>query len=150
VYTVEVVRDTFTDRSTTSKLIIPALPQITGYPKIERVQLELPTHHNGQRNMKKRTCVLPGRYRVVPSDWDKYKCIMPLLAEVPDRTGVFFHPANDPSELEGCLAPAMTRTKDHVEESRRAFLELRDRFVIAWALAHEVYVVIREVGGPGL
>lgn len=65
-----------------------------------------------------------GTYPVVISYSPRFGRELPLLCNVPDREGIRLHPANYPSQLEGCLAPGTTHNQDSVSNSRFAFGEV--------------------------
>jgi hypothetical protein len=60
-------------------------------------------------------------------------CAYPVLrlANVPGRDAIEIHPANVPSQLEGCIAVGSARFMDRIEDSRRPFEALRERVRIA-------------------
>lgn len=76
-----------------------------------------------------------GRYRVGIAHWPKYGRDYPILQDVPRadgngfRTGIFIHPANYASQLDGCLAPGVyDPTKpDSIWQSRKTFDRLFKR-----------------------
>ena len=76
-----------------------------------------------------------GRYRVNFAHWKKYGRDYPILQEVPRadgkgfRTGIFIHPANYPSQLDGCLAPGIydPLVPDFIGASRSTFDRLFKR-----------------------
>ena len=58
-------------------------------------------------NINKISCIPPGTYECVKRDrWkrsDKWGYTY-QVQDVPDRTGILFHPAIWPSQLEGCIS----------------------------------------------
>jgi hypothetical protein len=59
-----------------------------------------------------------GKYPLELYYSQKNEMTVPLLVDVPGRHWIEMHPANYWSELEGCIAPAMTRVGQTVEHSR--------------------------------
>lgn len=68
-----------------------------------------------------RTCIPPGRYKVVITRSQRFGIDLPLLVDVPGFSGVRIHPGNTDADTEGCLLPGRTRVTDRVGESRAAF-----------------------------
>ncbi|WP_262249831.1 DUF5675 family protein [Parapedobacter soli] len=68
--------------------------------------IELPWRDN-RRNV---SCIPEGRYRLVRSLGRRFHYCIRLL-DVPGRSGILIHPANDAAtELRGCIAPVTTHT----------------------------------------
>lgn len=75
--------------------------------------LELPLTFNGAENVKDRTCIPAGTYAVdlvVPSSADKRKMSsaefglrLPMLTEVPNRSGILIHTGNTTADTLGCI-----------------------------------------------
>lgn len=58
----------------------------------------------GGTKIPKETGIPRGKYQIV-IDWsDRHKCLMTHVLDVPQFTGIRFDIANDPSEIEGCIA----------------------------------------------
>jgi hypothetical protein len=62
--------------------------------------LELPWRGNERYN----SCIPEGVYRAVKHDSPKFGATL-WLRDVPERSEILIHPANMPSQLEGCIAP---------------------------------------------
>lgn len=62
--------------------------------------LELPWRDNTPQ----RSCIPTGVYRVVLAWSPAFKRDLPLLLDVPGRSGIRIHRANYPRELRGCIA----------------------------------------------
>lgn len=80
------------------------------------------------RNNKKRiSCVPEGTYVLRRRFSEKFKWHYVLL-EVPDRSGILIHPANDAQkELQGCIAPVTKLMGEGKgKESRKAMQKLMD------------------------
>lgn len=68
--------------------------------------IELPWRNNERR----RSCIPEGRYRLKERYSERYGFHL-ALQEVPGRSAILVHPANDAGkELEGCLAPVSRLT----------------------------------------
>lgn len=88
--------------------------------------LELPWRDN-EPNV---SCIPEGTYEVAPDlegRWTGY----PELQDVPGRTEIIIHPANEVGEIQGCIAPGMTRfltdSAVRVGQSRLAYNALVHR-----------------------
>ena len=58
----------------------------------------------GEIKILGKTAIPKGRYQIV-IDWsDKHRCLMLHILDVPQFKGIRFDIANDPSEIEGCVA----------------------------------------------
>lgn len=68
--------------------------------------IELPWREN-RRN---KSCIPEGRYRLLPYRSRRFgPCL--IVAQVPGRSGILLHPANDAAaELQGCIAPVTKHT----------------------------------------
>jgi hypothetical protein len=66
-------------------------------------------------------CILPGTYEVQTDFSPHFNKIMPILLNVPGRSEIRIHPANWPSQLEGCIAIGLKEDKDAIENSVAAF-----------------------------
>jgi hypothetical protein len=56
-----------------------------------------------------RTCILPGRYKVVVTHSPKFKVLLPLLMNVPMFTGIRMHGGNTPDHTDGCILVGKVR-----------------------------------------
>jgi hypothetical protein len=54
-----------------------------------------------------------GTYPVTLSESNHLKRLLPLLGNVPGRTGIRIHSINNVSELEGCVGVGLIRTSDN-------------------------------------
>ena len=126
-----VVRDTFTEKSTTGELYIDGQPHMW--------TLELP-----DKNGLPGSCIPQGIYPVVAYLSPKFGRTMPLLQNVPGRSEIEMHWGNTAEDTNGCILLGRTRDTDYIGESRMAFDSFWERFMPA--LAKEG-VSIEIVGG---
>mgnify|MGYP001576927075 CR=1 FL=1 len=105
-------RTRYTDRSTTSDLSVGG--------KHECWILEDTRRPDGEK-VYGRTCIPPGRYKVIITRSQRFGVDLPLLVDVSGFSGVRIHPGNTDADTEGCLLPGRTRATDRVGESRVAF-----------------------------
>lgn len=114
-------RDIFSPTFTLGQLSIDGIPT---FFTVERPYL------NGA-NTPGKACILPGHYQIVITASPKFHKLMPRLLNVPERDGILVHPANESSELAGCIAIGLQRTKDGVGASRVAFDDFYHRLSLA-------------------
>jgi hypothetical protein len=86
-----------------------------------RVAYSLERPWMGGLNIHGQSCILPGTYEV-SVDWSPhFNRDMPILLNVPSRDEIRIHPANWPSQLEGCIAVGMKEDVDAIESSAVVF-----------------------------
>lgn len=68
-----------------------------------------------------KTCIPYGKYEIIMSWSNKFKCIMPLVSHVPGYEGIRIHKGNTEFDTLGCLLVAMEKGKDKVMKSTQAF-----------------------------
>lgn len=107
------MRDRFTEKSTTGKLlwgeqfVCYTLEDFYRGPHAERVPGE--------------TCIPCGSYEVVITHSPRFGIDMPLLLNVPGFSGVRIHTGNTDKDTEGCILVGTTRGPDQVLGSRVAY-----------------------------
>jgi hypothetical protein len=106
-----VLRDTFTDQSVTSEILLDGTLRWYG--------IEPPN-----RSGPKPFCIPAGTYKVVLAQSAHFDMIVPVVLEVPQFTGIEIHPGNFPRDTHGCLCIGEDRGPDDVTQSRAAFDEL--------------------------
>lgn len=70
------------------------------------------------------TCIPYGRYEIVISFSNRFKCLMPLLVGVPGWEGVRIHWGNWAKDTEGCLIVGKTKGNNYVGSSREEYSSL--------------------------
>jgi hypothetical protein len=91
-------------------------------------------------NAKK--AIQPGRYRVLLTSsaraerhelWspDRAQFRLPLVENVPGRSGIRFHALNEPGESEGCIGVGRKCVPGRILESRVALVELMAKIAAA-------------------
>jgi hypothetical protein len=93
--------------------------------------LELPWRDN-QEDI---SCIPPGTYRIKVGYSPKARMNVIHVLDVPGRTNIQMHPANEIDEILGCIAPGMTKQesilddgseKKKVLSSGKALIKLKD------------------------
>ena len=77
--------------------------------------LELPWRDNAPNV----SCIPPGRYQVYLTYSPKFGRDLPLVTGVPGRSGIRFHRANWPREIQGCIAPGENTVRGAVMNSTK-------------------------------
>lgn len=71
-----------------------------------------------------KTAIPYGRYEVIMSWSNKFKCIMPLVNNVPGYLGIRIHKGNTEVDTLGCLLVGMKKGIDKISNSTDAFERL--------------------------
>lgn len=103
--------------------------------------IELPWRDNKTRI----SCIPEGTYKLTKRYSQKFKHHI-LLNDVPNRSLILIHPANDASEeLEGCIAPVSAHTgPDSGSSSRVKFNLIRDLVYKEIDRGEECFIEIKE------
>lgn len=96
-----------------------------------------------EKKIDGKTAIPKGEYEIVISYSNKFKKLLPLLLAVPNYNGVRIHSGNTDLDTEGCILVGLTKDKDILYESRRAFASLF--YTIQKAMnSGKVYISITE------
>ena|ERR1700719_3647161 len=78
--------------------------------------------------MERNTVIIPeGIYSIEFTFSPHFHRLMPLLDGVPERSDIRIHPANWPTQLEGCIAVGTAEEPDALDYSDKAFEALWDK-----------------------
>lgn len=104
--------------------------------------IELPWKDN-KRNI---SCIPEGRYLIIPRVTEE-RSLHFMLADVPDRSHILFHPANNAlKELQGCIAPVTRLTGPGKGlESRKASEHFKFILKCAWEQGEEIFITITSI-----
>lgn len=136
-YRFTLVRDVFTDRSTTGQLYDDDGTWIC-------YTLEDRSRFPGEPKVRTKTAIPAGSFRVVITTSPRFRRDLPELLDVPEFSGIRIHPGNDPDDTEGCILPGLSRRADFVGSSRLAFGKVEDTIWRARAAGRPVFVDIVE------
>lgn len=70
---------------------------------------------------------------------------MPLIDGVPNRTNIRLHPANWPTQLEGCIAVGLSTDGDDLDNSVAAFNPLFEKILAAIKAGEKTSIQILEI-----
>lgn len=73
------------------------------------------------------SCIPTGSYQVVINHSVRFNCDMPLLLNVPNRSGIRIHSGNTSADTEGCILIGFTQIPGGVGNSRAAFADFFPR-----------------------
>jgi len=74
--------------------------------------------------IKGETAIPKGTYKVIINQSNRFKRLLPLLIDVKNFEGVRIHPGNSNHDTEGCILVGLTRSRDYISKSRKAFERL--------------------------
>ena len=70
------------------------------------------------------TAIPDGKYKVIINMSNRFKCLMPLLVDVPMFEGIRIHSGNTDKDTHGCILVGKNTTKGMITESRKTFEKL--------------------------
>lgn len=136
---IRVIREHFTPRCTIGRLLIDD-------------RFECYTLEDGIRTHKVagETAIPVGRYAVTVTHSPRFKCRLPLLAGVPDFSGVRIHAGNTDADTAGCILVGRTRlaSAQRIGASRVAFDALLPKIEAALRAGDAVALTIEQVNAP--
>lgn len=147
----ELIRDTFTDKSTTGRLNVDGAFEC--YVLEDKDRDLWATEGIDKINAKKvhgETCIPYGRYQVVVTKSARFSQLLghdvylPLLLNVPGYDGIRIHTGNKPADTEGCLLPCCQRVVDFGSHSTEAFVKLNDKINAAIKAGKQVWITIKK------
>jgi hypothetical protein len=130
------VRDIFTDTSTTGSLFVDNAFECFTLEDRDR-KLE-----DGGVKVYGRTAIPRGHYKIA-LDWSpKYGRDMPHILDVPGFQGIRIHSGNKADDTEGCLLVGQERTENYIRNSKLAFDALLMKLNLAWAKGEEAWITV--------
>lgn len=117
----QIVRDIFTDKSTTGKLYVNG--------KFECYTLEDVIR---EQKIFGETAIPYGVYPIILDLSYRFKKILPHILDVPEFEGIRIHTGNTPEDTHGCILVGMTRKQDWIGQSQIAFKFLMEKLEEAY------------------
>ena len=111
----KLIRTALSDKSTIGELLIDGVR--------ECYTLEDVVRPDGEKVYGK-TAIPAGKYEVVITFSNRFKCLMPLLLHVPGFEGIRIHSGNTAADTHGCVLTGRTVAPDFIGESKAAYAAL--------------------------
>ena len=127
------VRDTFTDKTTIGKLYIDGVYQCE--------TLEDTVRAKGVK-VSGQTAIPRGTYQIVINFSHKNQKLMIQLLDVPMFEGIRIHSGNKAEDTEGCILVGTSRSKDWISGSIKAFTPLYNKINSALEAEDTVSITI--------
>jgi len=131
------VRDAYTLQSTLGKLYVDGNYQCETLEDCDR-QLE-----TGGDKVQDDTAIPRGTYKVTIDFSTRFGKDMPHVLDVPQFTGIRFHPGNSAYDTHGCVLVGLRRGSDYVSQSVVAFNQLYVKLDAAIEANKEVTLEVR-------
>lgn len=131
---IEVIRHTFTGRSTIGSLYIDKKFECYTLEDVVRTGPKV----HGQ------TAIPEGTYEVQITFSPRFKRDLPLLLNVPNFEGVRIHSGNRAEETEGCILVGGAVLPDEIRGSRAAFDDLYVKLLAAWFRKEPMDITVRS------
>jgi len=131
------VRDAYTLQSTLGKLYVDGNYQCETLEDCDR-QLE-----TGGDKVQDDTAIPRGTYKVTIDFSTRFGKDMPHVLDVPQFTGIRFHPGNSAYDTHGCVLVGLRRGSDYVSQSVVAFTQLYVKLDAAIEANKEVTLEVR-------
>ena len=140
----ELIRDIFSENSTTGKLFVNGEFQcFTLEDKDRSLTTEMPLSEIEEKKVYGKTAIPKGRYKVIINHSEHFNRDLPLLLNVPGYAGVRIHPGNVPADTLGCILVGQARSVDQVINSRSAFAPLADKLTAAIHNNENIFLTIQ-------
>jgi hypothetical protein len=124
---IEVIRDTFTDKSTIGKLNLGGRFFCYTLEDFDRdLNKDGDLLDLGETKVHSKTAIPRGTYSVQLTMSNRFKKVLPLLIAVPGFEGIRIHPGNTDADTEGCILVGESKAKDFIGGSRITFEKLMD------------------------
>lgn len=140
---IEVRRKEFTDISTISEVYVDGKFECFAIEDKDRHLVDTMTEEQ-IKNLKVHsvTAIPKGRYKVVISFSNRFQKYLPELIGVKGFAGIRIHSGNTSANSEGCILPGLTKTKDFVGNSVKAFTSLFSKMK-AVEKKEKIYITIK-------
>lgn len=88
-------------------------------------------------------CAIPaGTYEIAVTLSQRFGRMLPLVMDVPDRSGIRIHPGNTKSDTDGCILPGFMETPDGVAESASACSAIQAKIAASLAQTEQVFLTV--------
>jgi heme-degrading monooxygenase HmoA len=127
-------RKWFTDKSTTGELYVDGEKECFTLEDVVR---------EGEK-VYGVTAIPYGRYQVTMTMSPRFKKIMPLLNNVEGFDGVRIHKGNKAEDTEGCILVGTWRTRDWINNSKKAYDDLFEKLEKADDKGEKIWITIEK------
>jgi hypothetical protein len=124
---IQVIRETFTSKSTIGKMYIGGRFFCYTLEDVDRDKnKDGDLNDPGEQKVYGQTAIPRGTYKVIVNMSNRFKVLMPLLLSVPGFEGIRVHNGNTSEHTHGCLLVGESKGKDFIGGSKMAFAKLMD------------------------
>jgi hypothetical protein len=140
----KLIRNSFTHKSTIGQLFIDGSYVCDVLEDVDR-GLIITEHVNdiAKKKIHGQTAIPYGRYEVIINWSNRFKCLMPLLVNVPGYAGVRIHSGNTSEHTEGCLLVGKKENADFISHSKDTYSQLFERLNEA-AKSEKIFIEITK------
>lgn len=118
----KVIRKEFTSKTTIGELYINDVFFCYTLEDVDRgLTQDMSKKDIEAKKVYGKTAIPYGRYEIIMSWSNKFKCVMPLVNEVVGYTGIRIHKGNSEVDTLGCLLVGMKKGVDKITNSTQAF-----------------------------
>lgn len=118
----KVIRKEFTSKTTIGELYINGVFFCYTLEDVDRgLTQDMSKKDIEAKKVYGKTAIPYGRYEVIMSWSNKFKCVMPLVNGVVGYTGIRIHKGNSEVDTLGCLLVGMKKGVDKITNSTQAF-----------------------------
>jgi hypothetical protein len=93
--------------------------------------------------VQNKTAIPRGRYKIGLHNSPHFKCIVPILLDVPGYVDVLIHWGNSALDTDGCILVGQTKEGNLIYKSKAAWQALYPKISAALALGQPVYIDIQ-------
>ena len=147
---IKLFRHTFTDTSTIGTMVLGQKNWHTIEDKDRGLTQQMTLSQVQAIKVYAQTCIPYGMYKVLItqsarfSKKQKRPVFTPEIINVTGFTGIRIHPANYASQLEGCIAPGRTVSKNMVGMSKIAYQEVLELINTSLKSGEDVWIEITK------
>lgn len=124
---IQVIRETFTPKSTIGKMYIGGRFFCYTLEDVDRDRnKDGDLNDAGEQKVYGETAIPRGKYNVTLIMSNRFKVIMPLLNNVPGFEGIRIHNGNTSEHTHGCILVGESKGLDFIGGSKMAFAKLMD------------------------
>jgi hypothetical protein len=124
---IQVIRETFTSKSTIGKMYIGGRFFCYTLEDVDRDKnKDGDLNDPGEQKVYGETAIPRGTYKVTLTMSNRFKVVMPLLNNVPGFEGIRIHNGNTSEHTHGCLLVGESKGLDFIGGSKMAFAKLMD------------------------